>query len=333
MLGRFKLKLFNWFTYASPKQKYSWLKWVLIGGTIISVATVCAFPTLGGFKEKEEKPDATKELRTDLDDAKAFVKENKDLITEAIKDAIPPTPEIDYEKLITKATETNIDRLFKEALQEAMDLKAIAKTTEELEKVDAQFLDKVREIEERTGLTIVPNTLPIPTPTPLPPPVLDNEGNTIIIPTPTPDPNIIIVPTIAVVTPTPTPIASNKAAPPKLAEDTGLQPETVTAVEDDYLKYNIVTWTKDTLEVDVTINEGSGGMPEYAQLWVTNSSYTDTPSCSSEAPYFFIRNNSFNYASDITVDYSTDICLDEYRVTDVRNLLWFDALWDLSRFN
>jgi len=317
----------NWWTYASSKQRFNLIRNFLIIGSLASVVGICSTGT----------------FQTQIEEGEEQVEISDDTKSETITPTLEPTlvlremdstpGNINYEELVAKLLGQNLDNLVRTAIQEAMDKRAIATSADELREIDKDFLSRLEAIENETGVDIDSelNISILPTPTPTPPPtrrplITVNSDGVIVTATPVPDVLITPVPEATeVVIATPTPIPAGRAVSP--IATSGAENTSGLIVSPNYINYSLAKYSLNFIEVTSSMDDVSKGLPFYAQLWVTNKNYTETSTCSSEVPYFFIRDGSKSYSSDIVEDYHTEICLNNYLLSDTRPVHWLDAIW------
>ena len=149
MFNGFKIAIINWWTYATPNQRFKLARNFLIIGTIISIAGMCA--TGAGFGSSNDSETNTAVV---VPTSEPNVTPTPQVI---LRNTIESTPSpIDYEELITKLVGQNLDNIVKTAIQEAMDKVATATTNEDLIKIDEEFLKRLEAIEQETGINITP---------------------------------------------------------------------------------------------------------------------------------------------------------------------------------
>ena len=326
MFNGFKIAIINWWTYATPNQRFKLARNFLIIGTIISIAGMCA--TGAGFGSSNDSETNTAVV---VPTSEPNVTPTPQVI---LRNTIESTPSpIDYEELITKLVGQNLDNIVKTAIQEAMDKVATATTNEDLIKIDEEFLKRLEAIEQETGINITPDLnisiLRIPTPTIIPnnnstSPVIITNQDGVIITNPTPT---VTIPATIIPTPTLTPLPSSRAVSPN--QDNSVTPNSTSTISSDII-YNKANYSLGLIDIETTMAKVSNGMPNYAQLWVTNTDNTmEGTSCSSEVPYFFIRDGSKSYTGSIVDNYETDVCINNYMLKDTRPVNWLDAIWTM----
>ena len=295
----------NWWTYASSKQRFNVIRNFLIIGSLASVVGICS---TGTFQTQIEESDEQAEIS---DDTKSETITPTLEPTSVLREIDSTPGNINYEELVAKLLGQNLDNLVRTAIQEAMDKRAIATSADELREIDKDFLSRLEAIENETGVDIDSglNISILPTPTLTPPPtrtplITINSDGIIVTNVATPVPDILTTPipeATEVPIPTKTPIPASRAVSPDAIS--GAENNSGLIVSPNYINYSLAKYNLNYIEVMSSLDDVSKGLPFYAQLWVTNKNYTETSTCSSEVPYFFIRDGSKSYSNDIVEDY------------------------------